>query len=113
MIISVFVYCLDATNITCGDIKDWEDYYHFDCDLYEGAKWCNSSGQPGTGWRDGINQYGWPSLAGYANNISNLSAADACCACGGGNSSASVEYVPLDPYPYEGLSTTCMLQYLI
>ena len=39
-----------AAPTSLNPCPSWSDDYGFDCQLYEGADWCTSQGQPGAGW---------------------------------------------------------------
>lgn len=92
----------DSPNFKCVDGDDFEDYQHFNCTLYEGAKWCevDAAGEvvEGPGWCSwfnpvecGIDQsIRWPHHEWYANAAGQW-AKSCCCDTG-----------VADTYPYEG-----------
>jgi len=60
--------CVDAT---------WKSKSGRDCSDYEMGDWCTSRGTPGDGWLED-----WGDFKDYGSD--GMTAADACCACGGG-----------------------------
>ena len=69
----------------------------FTCLLYEGAEWCTHKGEKGPGWADF-----WPNFQKFSSH--GMSAKQACCGCGGGNTDPnqfdknSPEYNGIPPY---------------
>lgn len=57
--------------------ENWVDKKGFGCSYYATALWCTSEGKPGLKW-----QKAWGPLMKFGAN--NISAAEACCECGGG-----------------------------
>lgn len=63
---------------TCVDEpKGWQDAFGASCTQYVTSQWCTPYGAPGTGWAPW-----WGTMDEFA--VENVSAADACCGCGGG-----------------------------
>jgi len=71
---------------SCEDLlEDWQDAAGRSCEDYEQGRLCTSSGDFGPGW-NGSGGIPVPSVAVLGRG---LSAAEACCACGGGSASGS------------------------
>ena len=91
--------------------KFWVDSMNFDCTLYEGARWCTSSGGYGTGWNSndgGGDEKYWEPFSGFRRQ--GKDAPNACCGCGGGNRNPRQFdntlriYRPVETYPYANVS---------
>ena len=82
--------------------KVWVDWMHFNCSLYEGAKWCTNTGDYGKGWN-----WFWGNFNGYENE--GMNATKACCGCGGGITKPPFDdvipmYSGVAEYPYADVS---------
>ena len=72
---------------------------NFTCILYEGADWCPPDGEEGSGW-----DHFWGHFHGFASH--GMSAKQACCGCGGGNTDPNTFdnnlpiYNGVPSYPY-------------
>jgi len=70
----------------CQDYpSNWVSSERDSCQVYESNNYCTTRGQTGQGWRSQ-----WGSITDYADRYGR-SAFDACCACGGGSNSQSVQ----------------------
>ena len=82
-----------AAPTSLDPCPSWSDDYGFDCQLYEGADWCTSQGQPGAGWCQSSppdstclpnapnNKFGWGSFSEFL-SASALTPGEACAGCG-------------------------------
>lgn len=82
---------------TCTDI-DWVSEGNSTCEMYFENDWCNPQGGPSHGWNSH-----WGALGDWADD-EGVSAADACCRCGGGTSVTTLppEALPEAPLPGAG-----------
>jgi hypothetical protein len=72
---------------SCEDLLDgWQDDFNRSCRDYERGRLCTATGDFGQGW-DGPGGLPVPGVAVMGHG---LSAAEACCACGGGSTKSSV-----------------------
>lgn len=82
-----------AAPTSLNPCPSWSDNYGFDCQLYEGADWCTSQGQPGAGWCQSShpdstclpnapnNKFGWGSFSDFL-SAGTLTPGEACAGCG-------------------------------
>ena len=71
---------------TCEDTPGWNSMNgRTDCHYYVSNNWCFSDGTPGLGWSDGTPGLGWSDGSGFEQGTGGLTAAEACCGCGGGS----------------------------
>mmetsp|Transcript_31441 Transcript_31441/g.73437 ORF Transcript_31441/g.73437 Transcript_31441/m.73437 type:complete len:857 (+) Transcript_31441:80-2650(+) len=85
-------YCQPPTSILsakdhCVDHPFWRDSEGDDCSDYYLQQFCTSDGRLGLGW-----EHGWGNFSQYA-DARGIDAAEACCACGGGDEASSTERV--------------------
>lgn len=100
----------ESGDFLCVDGDDFEDAFHFNCTLYEGARWCavgaDGFATEGPAWCDWFNppeggcdiarDARWPRHPGYANEEGRW--AKSCCC----NSDLA------ETYPYEGEEGECV-----
>lgn len=85
----------EGDAIVCDE--NWSDEMNFDCQLYEGAGWCNKDGDVGFGWCQSkryqdvtyksclskVNYFfGWGSFSDFVESTTDLTASEACVGCG-------------------------------